>query len=650
MSFDPETVIPPGARIKVIGVGGGGGNAVNTMIRSGLEGADFVTCNTDVQALRFSLAGLKLQIGKDLTRGLGAGADPDVGRDAALEDRHEIQEILQGADMVFITAGMGGGTGTGGASVVAQIARELGALTVAVVTKPFAFEGKRRRKHADAGIARLRECVDTLITIPNQRLLQVASPQLSMIDAFKMADDVLVNAVRGISDIINIPGTVNVDFADVKTVMSCMGQALMGIGAASGEHRAVEAARMAISSPLLEDIDIEGATGILINITAGSNVTLMEVNEACSIIQEAAHEDANIIFGAVIDETLGDQIRVTVIATGFPVDKEEIDPVEGVKNQQQSIQTFGTRLTSPGLITPKAQARPATQPHMYAPLTKRPEAQKVDASKPTATGAVPAAPARMEAPQVTVPVREVAPAPTYSPGPMIGATTAELRREPQFEAPIAHFAAPVVPSQPAPVAREAREEAQELARWTLDTLGSDALTGADIPSLAADVSSELTESDRAVERDLEIQAPAPFALEPRMEGARAGADADDDFAEQATETPAETLADSLFDSSLDADLSFDAEEEFLLGGQRQAASQPSPQEEVRAGAVKQAAPLESFFDQGHGVFIATDIDRKIDEALELAERMRQPQKKAQGPDELDVPAFLRNGMKDLPLE
>src|SRR5687768_3085106 len=264
MTFDPENIMPPGAKIKVIGVGGGGGNAVNTMIKSNLEGVDFITCNTDIQSLRFSLAQHKIQVGKELTRGLGAGADPDIGREAALEDRHEIQQLLEGADMVFITAGMGGGTGTGGASVVAQIARELGALTVAVVTKPFQFEGKRRRKHAEIGVARLRECVDTLITIPNQRLLQVASPDLSMIDAFKMADEVLVNAVRGISDIINIPGMVNVDFADVKTVMSCMGQALMGVGSASGQSRAVEAARQAICSPLLEDIDIEGATGILV--------------------------------------------------------------------------------------------------------------------------------------------------------------------------------------------------------------------------------------------------------------------------------------------------------------------------------------------------------------------------------------------------
>ncbi len=313
----------PGAKIKVVGVGGGGNNAVNTMIRSQLDGVEFISINTDIQALRSSLAQVKIQVGKELTKGLGAGADPDIGRDAALEDRHEIQEALSDADMVFVTAGMGGGTGTGGASIVAQIARELGALTVAVVTKPFDFEGKRRRRHSELGMARLKENVDTLITIPNQRLLQVATPNTTMLDAFKMADEVLLNAVKGISDIINVPGTINVDFADVRTVMSSMGMALMGIGIKSGENRAMEAARQAISSPLLEDIDIEGATGILINITSGPNITLMEVNEACSIIQEAAHEDANIIFGAVIDEKMGDEIRVTVIATGFEQQEEK---------------------------------------------------------------------------------------------------------------------------------------------------------------------------------------------------------------------------------------------------------------------------------------------------------------------------------------
>ncbi len=317
MSFDFLDMESPAAKIKVIGVGGGGTNAVTTMIRENIEGVEFITVNTDMQSLKTSLAPHKIQIGKELTKGLGAGSDPSIGRDAALEDRHEIQEALSGADMVFITAGMGGGTGTGGASVVAQIARDLGALTVAVVTKPFLFEGKRRRTHAEIGIERLRENVDTLIVIPNERLLEIATPDLSLIGAFKLADNVLVNAVRGISDIINIPGTINVDFADVKTIMSSTGQALMGIGYAAGKNRAVEAAQQAISSPLLDDIDIEGASGILINITAGENISLLEVNEACTIIQESSHEDANIIFGAVIDPKMQDEIRVTVIATGF---------------------------------------------------------------------------------------------------------------------------------------------------------------------------------------------------------------------------------------------------------------------------------------------------------------------------------------------
>lgn len=339
MIFDSENFIIPTAKIKVIGIGGGGGNAVNTMIRTNIEGVDFITANTDVQALRFSLADNKIQIGKDLTKGLGAGADPDIGRDAMLEDRHAIAEALEGAHMVFVTAGMGGGTGTGGAAIAAQIAREMGALTVGVVTKPFSFEGKRRCRLAEEGIARLREQVDTLITIPNQRLLQIASPDLSMIDAFRLADNVLVNAVKGISDIINIPGILNVDFADVKTIMSSMGMALMGIGVAQGEDRAICAARAAINSPLLEDIDIEGATGILINITSGEKVSLHEVNEACSIIKEAAHEDANIIFGAVIDENITNEIRVTVIATGFPIE-DNIDgtgPKPGDRNRKKLI-------------------------------------------------------------------------------------------------------------------------------------------------------------------------------------------------------------------------------------------------------------------------------------------------------------------------
>jgi len=305
------------AKILVIGVGGGGGNAIETMITSRMTGVDFVVANTDVQALEKNRAPLKLQIGADLTGGLGAGANPEIGRKAALEDREQIEELLTGSDMVFVTAGMGGGTGTGAAPVIAEIARSLGALTVAVVTKPFFFEGNRRRKQAEEGINQLKQSVDTLITIPNQRLLSITDPQTSLLDAFKKADEVLLNAVRGISDLITVHGHINVDFADVTTIMREQGMALMGIGRASGEKRAVEAAHMAVSSPLLEDVTIDGATGILINITGGPTMTLHEVNAAATLIQEAAHEDANIIFGSVICENMRDEISITVIATGF---------------------------------------------------------------------------------------------------------------------------------------------------------------------------------------------------------------------------------------------------------------------------------------------------------------------------------------------
>src|SRR4051794_33389420 len=315
--FEIDQVATHGAKIKVVGVGGSGCNAVNTMIRMGLDGVEFITANTDRQALDASLAPTKLAIGQELTKGLGAGANPEVGRKAALEDYAKISELLAGADMVFITAGMGGGTGTGAAPVFAKIAKEVGALTVGVVTKPFLFEGKKRSKHAEQGMAWLRENIDSLITIPNQRLLAISGSTLSMLDAFKKADEVLLNAVQGISDLITHTGLVNSDFADVKTIMQNKGLALMGIGYGEGEHRSVEAATNAISSPLLEDVSIEGATGIIINITGGSNLKIHEVNEATTLIMEAAHEDAEIIFGTVIDESLKDQVKVTVIATGL---------------------------------------------------------------------------------------------------------------------------------------------------------------------------------------------------------------------------------------------------------------------------------------------------------------------------------------------
>jgi cell division protein FtsZ len=305
------------AKIKVIGLGGGGSNAVNRMITSRFTGVSFVVANTDAQALRASPAPLKLQLGAQLTGGLGAGSDPEVGRRAASEDREILQQTLSGADMIFITAGLGGGTGTGAAPVVAALARELGALTVAVVTKPFNFEGARRIRQAEAGIQELRGIVDTLITIPNQRLLAVVEKGTSLQEAFRVADSVLQEAVQGISDLILVPGLINLDFADVRTIMSGMGLALMGAGVARGEHRAIDAAQKAIASPLLEETSIEGARGVLVNITGGLDLTLHEVNEAASAVSEAAHEDANVIVGAVVDEALADEIRVTVIATGF---------------------------------------------------------------------------------------------------------------------------------------------------------------------------------------------------------------------------------------------------------------------------------------------------------------------------------------------
>ncbi len=305
------------AKILVIGAGGGGGNAVNTMIASSLDGVEFVAANTDLQALEANMAPCKIQLGDHLTKGLGAGANPEVGRKAAEESLELIADTVAGADMVFVTAGMGGGTGTGAAPVIAQAAREAGALTVGVVTKPFTFEGKKRQRYATEGIARLEEAVDTLIVIPNNRLLGLAGHNTTMMDAFRLADAVLLHAVQGISDLMTVPGLINVDFADVRTIMSNMGRALMGSGRAEGKRRAIEAAEQAISSPLLEDVSITGATGILINITGGPDLTLHEVNEASSLIQEAAHEDANIIFGSVIDANIGDEVRITVIATGF---------------------------------------------------------------------------------------------------------------------------------------------------------------------------------------------------------------------------------------------------------------------------------------------------------------------------------------------
>jgi len=314
------------AKIKVIGLGGGGGNAVSRMMAADFTGVEFIVANTDVQALRASPAPVKIQLGAKLTKGLGAGSNPEVGRDSALEDPETITKLLEGADMVFITAGLGGGTGTGAAPVVASLAKDLGILTVAVVTKPFTFEGRKRQLQAEAGMDALRGVVDTLITIPNQRLLAVVDRGTPLLEAFKVADTVLQQAVQGISDLILVPGLVNLDFADVRTIMSGMGMAMMGTGVGKGENRAVDAAQKAIASPLLDDTSIDGAKGILINFTGGPDLSIHELEEAARMVQEAAHEEANIIFGAVLDPTLGDELRMTVIATGFAERKQESSP------------------------------------------------------------------------------------------------------------------------------------------------------------------------------------------------------------------------------------------------------------------------------------------------------------------------------------
>jgi cell division protein FtsZ len=313
MAVNPQNYL---AMIKVVGIGGGGVNAVNRMIEVGLKGVEFIAINTDAQALMMSDADVKLDIGRELTRGLGAGADPDIGRQAAEDHRGEIEDLLKGADMVFITAGKGGGTGTGGGPVIAEVAKSVGALTIGVVTRPFTFEGRQRASKAETGITNIKEKVDTLIVIPNDRLLDVGDRSTSVLEAFRMADEVLLQGVQGITDLITTPGLINLDFADVRAVMTDAGSSLMGIGTARGEDRAAEAARAAISSPLLE-ASIEGARGVLLNIAGGSDLGLFEVNEAATIITKAAHADANVIFGAVVDDTLGDEVRVTVIAAGF---------------------------------------------------------------------------------------------------------------------------------------------------------------------------------------------------------------------------------------------------------------------------------------------------------------------------------------------
>ena len=367
MAASPQNYL---AVIKVVGVGGGGVNAVNRMIDAGLKGVEFIAVNTDAQALLMSDADVKLDIGRELTRGLGAGADPEVGRQAAEDHAQDIEEVLRGADMVFVTAGEGGGTGTGGAPVVARIAKSLGALTIGVVTRPFGFEGRRRQSQAETGVDALRAEVDTLIVIPNDRLLSLTDRNISVIDAFRQADHVLLQGVSGITDLITTPGLINLDFADVKSVMQGAGSALMGIGSARGEERAVEAATAAISSPLLE-ASIEGAHGVLLSVSGGSDLGLFEINEAARMVSDAAHPDANIIFGAVIDDTLGDEVRVTVIAAGFdggspparraqPVTKKiaEETPLAAAVAAKQSASTDSAEIP----VSPEPPKRPVQQP------------------------------------------------------------------------------------------------------------------------------------------------------------------------------------------------------------------------------------------------------------------------------------------------
>ena len=364
-----------GARIKVVGVGGGGGNAVARMVESGFDGVEFIVANTDLQALQVNPAPVKIQIGGKLTKGLGAGADPDVGRQAALEDTDKLIQAIDGADMVFVTTGLGGGTGTGAAPVIASLASELGALTIAVVTKPFKFEGRRRQIQAETGLDSLRECVDTVITIPNERLLSIIERHTTLNDAFMTADDVLRQAIQGISDLILVPGMINLDFADVKTIMAGMGLAMMGTGVAEGDNRSMDAARKAISSPLLEGASVDGARGVIINVTGGPDLSLLEVSEASSIIQEAAHEDANIIFGAVIDPALHGRVKITVIATGF--------------DRQTASRAAATVGTTTPVDLAHYNTRPRTEPATGMPVAARAIARRpaIDLPPPMAMAA-----------------------------------------------------------------------------------------------------------------------------------------------------------------------------------------------------------------------------------------------------------------------
>jgi cell division protein FtsZ len=467
--------MPRGARIKVIGVGGGGNNAVNRMIAANVEGVEFIAANTDVQALKTSMAPVKLQLGVKLTSGLGAGANPDVGRRAALEDSDKIIEALEGADMVFVTTGLGGGTGTGAAPVIASLASEMGALTVAVVTRPFGFEGKRRMMQAERGLQELLDAVDTVIVIPNEKLLAVAK-DAGFFESFRIADDVLRQGVQGISDIITIPGIINRDFADVKTTMAGMGYAVMATGVRSGENRAREAAMAAMASPLLEAGAIDGARGILINITGSSSLKLSEVNEASTLIQDAAHEDANIIFGAVLDERLGDEIKITVIATGFKEPKANGDDrrermleqsglsraaaaaeqgfVPPIQPRYVAPQQVAPRQPVPSVFTPQAPSAPSAAPAFEAP------AQSFAAHPPAAPvqqfGSQPSFAAEPARPFAT----EAAPAFAVDPFPVRQAAPVFTQEPPAAAAPAQNFAVsePTAPSELVPVPASAFDD------------------------------------------------------------------------------------------------------------------------------------------------------------------------------------------------
>ncbi|WP_157244695.1 cell division protein FtsZ [Nonomuraea typhae] len=453
------------AVIKVVGIGGGGVNAVNRMIEEGLKGVEFIAINTDAQALLMSDADVKLDVGRELTRGLGAGANPDVGRKAAEDHREEIEEVLKGADMVFVTAGEGGGTGTGGAPVVANIARSLGALTIGVVTRPFSFEGRRRASQAEAGIETLRDEVDTLIVIPNDRLLSISDRQVSVLDAFKAADQVLLSGVQGITDLITTPGLINLDFADVKSVMSGAGSALMGIGHARGDDRSVAAAEMAVSSPLLE-ASIDGAHGVLLSIAGGSDLGLFEINEAAQLVSMAAAPDANIIFGTVIDDALGDEVRVTVIAAGFDEVPKQAPPVRPAASAATTAQASAPVRPS-GVQPPSVKAEPVAPPRAEParPEPVRPEPVpysqlRAEPMRPEPVRQEPR-PEPVRPVERTAPPAEPAPAPlpvTEHPAPQVAAV------EPMAEEPSAPVSiprpAPEPPNPPTPISSRMSEPAK----------------------------------------------------------------------------------------------------------------------------------------------------------------------------------------------